>query len=98
MVSYFNNYSFLISNLLYIFVLIFIFLAITDEFEPNRKYSEQDWNETASETSNVYSFSKVSAEREAVTSASREGTKFSLVTILPGTVLGPHLGIFHYFL
>mmetsp|Transcript_2119 Transcript_2119/g.2077 ORF Transcript_2119/g.2077 Transcript_2119/m.2077 type:complete len:366 (-) Transcript_2119:118-1215(-) len=66
--------------------------AITDEFEPNRKYSEQDWNETASETSNVYSFSKVSAEREAVTSASREGTKFSLVTILPGTVLGPHLG------
>jgi hypothetical protein len=32
------------------------------------------------------------AEREAVTAASREGTTFSLVTLLPGTVLGPHLG------
>ena len=40
----------------------------------------------------TFYFSKVSAEREAVASASQEETKFSLVTILPGTVLGPHLG------
>lgn len=32
------------------------------------------------------------AERAAVTLASQEGTRFSLVTLLPGTVLGPHLG------
>ena len=30
--------------------------AITDSFEYNRKYSEQDWNDTASPTSNVYSY------------------------------------------
>lgn len=66
--------------------------AITDEFVFNRKYSEQDWNETASLTSNPYSYSKTTAESEVVAAASRPDATFSLCTILPGTVLGPHLG------
>lgn len=91
----------------YLFVLIQT--AIADEFELNRKYSEQDWNEGATPTVNSYSYrcflqwfypvinsflSKTTAEREAFACAAQEGSKFSVVSLLPGTVLGPHLGFF----
>jgi hypothetical protein len=101
--------------------LYYTYIAITDVFETDRKYTEDDWNQTATPTSNPYSYwyisiylkkyilyiitlifsmactdfviySKTAAESEAYAMVNHGGCAFSLVSILPGTVLGPHLG------
>ena len=66
--------------------------AMTDIFEPGVKYDESHWNETATPDNCCYSYSKTTAEREAHRMALSTNASFQLVSILPGTVLGAHLG------
>lgn len=66
--------------------------AMTDVFETGKKYDESCWNETATPTHSIYSYSKTSAEREAHRVAMETNATFQLVSILPGTILGAHLG------
>lgn len=66
--------------------------ALSDEFEPNKEYQEDDWNTTSSLTRNSYAYSKTMAENLAWTFSKRPDCSFKLVTILPGMVWGPHVG------
>lgn len=66
--------------------------ALTDEFDPSREYSEKDWNDTSSLERNSYAFSKVSAERLVTEFCARKECTFKLATIVPATVIGPHIG------
>ena len=66
--------------------------AMTDVFETGKKYDESCWNETATATQSIYSYSKTTAEREAQRAALSADASFQLVSILPGTILGAHLG------
>lgn len=66
--------------------------AITDEYVENRKYTEMDWNDTATATSSVYSYSKTVSESAAYAFCNADHCSFQLVSILPGTMLGPHIG------
>jgi nucleoside-diphosphate-sugar epimerase len=53
-------------------------------------YTEADWNETSSADHQPYPYSKVLAERTAWELAGQQH-RWSLVTILPGFILGPAL-------
>jgi len=66
--------------------------AITDIFEDGVKYDENSWNEQATPTESIYSYSKTTAEREAQRAVMSNHSTFQLVSILPGTILGAHLG------
>lgn len=66
--------------------------AMTDVFEVGKKYDETCWNDTATRTQSVYSYSKTTAERDSVRAAMSEDASFQLTSILPGTILGAHLG------
>ena len=66
--------------------------AMTDIYESGIKYDESNWNETATPTNSIYSYSKTTAERDAHRAASSSDSSFQVVSILPGTVLGAHLG------
>lgn len=66
--------------------------AMTDIFEPGKKYDESCWNETATSSENIYSYSKTTAEREAQRTVMNDDASFQVVSILPGTILGAHLG------
>jgi dihydroflavonol-4-reductase len=68
------------------------FCAMTDVFEVGKKYDESCWNETATPTHSIYSYSKTTAEREVVRAAMSDTASFQVVSILPGTILGAHLG------
>lgn len=65
--------------------------SITDEFDPNRVYNETHWNETSSLARNSYAFSKTEQEKFAWNYVKDPKCSFKFVSILPGTVLGPHL-------
>ncbi|KXZ48836.1 hypothetical protein GPECTOR_25g421 [Gonium pectorale] len=60
----------------------------------DRPVDETCWNGTASESWLPYSYSKTLAERRAW-ELSRQQFRWSLVTVLPGFVLGPFLGCSH---
>lgn len=53
-------------------------------------FNENDWNTTSSETHQPYSYSKTAAEREAW-KLTQGQSRFDLVTINPGFVMGPSL-------
>jgi len=67
--------------------------ALTDH--PNKKYTEEDWNETSSVNRNPYYYSKMLAERSAweyVKEKEDNGEEcFKLVVINPFVVIGPSL-------
>jgi nucleoside-diphosphate-sugar epimerase len=58
--------------------------------KPGGAFTEKDWNTTSSLTHQPYPYSKTVAEREAWKINSRQ-TRWDLVTIHPGFVLGPSL-------
>jgi nucleoside-diphosphate-sugar epimerase len=66
-------------------------LTITDEYAPGKTYSELDWNETSSLTRRPHAFAKTQTERLATEFAARTDCSFKLATILPATLMGPHL-------
>jgi nucleoside-diphosphate-sugar epimerase len=66
--------------------------ALADEFEDGKEYQEDDWNTTSSLVRNSYAYSKTQAENLAWTFSKRPDCSFKLVTILPSTVWGPHIG------
>ncbi|KIZ05745.1 dihydroflavonol-4-reductase [Monoraphidium neglectum] len=59
--------------------------------QAGRVYSEDDWNDQSSEALFPYELSKTLAERAAWDSA-RSRSRWSLVAINPGLVMGPPLG------
>jgi nucleoside-diphosphate-sugar epimerase len=62
----------------------------TIEAQGRGPYTEADWNTTSSVEHQPYPYSKVVAEREAWAHAERQD-RWSLVTLLPGFILGPAL-------
>jgi len=66
--------------------------AITDEPDPVRPLSEEDWNTRSTLTRNPYYLSKTLAERAAWEFLERRWPAFDLVAILPFFVIGPSLG------
>ena len=66
--------------------------AVSDCFDSNKIYNEDDWNVTSSLVRNPYYYSKTLAEREAVRFMEEHpDTHFDLVRINPFVVLGPSL-------
>jgi nucleoside-diphosphate-sugar epimerase len=63
------------------------------ELNEKRKtaFTEEDWNDTSSASYQPYPYSKTLAEREAWKIA-REQTRWDLVVLNPGFILGPALG------
>ena len=66
--------------------------AISDEPDPDKVFTEADWNERSSLKRNPYYFSKAEAERAAWRFVEEERPPFDLVVINPYMVLGPSLG------
>ena len=64
--------------------------AISDEPEPGKVLTEEDWNEKSTLSRNPYYFSKAEAERAAWT-VMEEKPEFDLVVINPSPVIGPSL-------
>lgn len=73
--------------------LIFLscYLALTDEFDSSRTYTEDDWNETSTISRNAYAYSKTMAEKLATAFCSQPGCRFTFVSLLPGMIWGPAL-------
>jgi dihydroflavonol-4-reductase len=66
--------------------------ALTDEPDPLRPLSEDDWNTKSTLTRNPYYLSKTLAERAAWEFVERRWPAFDLVAIHPFFVIGPSLG------
>lgn len=66
--------------------------ALADEFIPARRYTEDDWNTTASSQRCGYNYSKTAAEKAAYEKVKHEKPHVQMVSILPGIMWGPHLG------
>jgi len=66
-------------------------VALTDEPGATYNFTEKDWNTSSSLKRNPYMYSKVLAEKAAWDFMAEKKPSFSLVTILPGVVLGPSL-------
>ena len=64
--------------------------AVDGRKVPNGIFTEEQWNTTSSVSHQPYSYSKVAAEREAW-EIQRKQSRWDLVTINPGLVLGPSL-------
>jgi nucleoside-diphosphate-sugar epimerase len=72
--------------------------AIVDGARPRgSRFSESDWNESATLRTDPYALSKLRAERAAIAvrDALPEGERFTLVALHPSTVLGPILAPDH---
>jgi len=66
--------------------------AISDEPQPNKVFTEEDWNERSTLVRNPYYLSKVKAERAAWKFVKSTTPLFDLVVINPFLVLGPSIG------
>lgn len=66
--------------------------ALADNFINGKIYDESDWNSVSNLAKNSYSYSKSKAEFNAYQFMEQNDCTFTLTSILPGTVLGPHLG------
>jgi dihydroflavonol-4-reductase len=66
--------------------------AMTDEPDPVRPLTEEDWNTRSTLTRNPYYLSKTLAERAAWEFLERRWPAFDLVAINPFLVIGPSLG------
>lgn len=66
--------------------------AISDGPDDNYVFSENDWNQKSSLKRNTYFYSKVLAERAAWDFVREHNTRFDLVALNPGMVLGESLG------
>jgi len=65
--------------------------AVTDSPDPNKVYSEADWNEQSSLKRNPYYYSKVVAEKFAYSFEQEKKPKWTVATINPSLVFGPAL-------
>jgi len=63
--------------------------AITDSPNPNKTYTEEDWNNESSLTRNPYYYSKKLAEETAWKYLKDKSPKFTINTINPTLVFGP---------
>ena len=66
--------------------------ALTDSPDPNKVYTEEDWNTTSSLNRNPYYYSKTVAERAAWDFVAKEGGEMELVVANPFMVIGPEHG------
>jgi nucleoside-diphosphate-sugar epimerase len=66
--------------------------ALTDEFDNNKEYKEDDWNTTSSLQRNAYAYSKTMAEKLVHSFAKQVGCRFQVVSLLPGMMWGPPIG------
>ena len=66
-------------------------VAITDEPDSTKVFTEKDWNTMSSLDRNPYHYSKTLAEREAWDFIMRKKPAFDLVVINPFLVIGPSL-------
>lgn len=73
-------------------VLTSSFAAIADQPDPDRTFTEADWNTSSSLRRNPYAFSKAEAERAAWAFMAAADRHFDLVALNPVVVLGPALG------
>lgn len=66
--------------------------AITDEPDPEKVFSERDWNTKSNLKRNPYYYSKTLAEKAAWDFVEQQTPGFDLVVINPYMVIGPSLG------
>ena len=66
--------------------------SVSDCFDSNKIYNENDWNEQSSLTRNPYYYSKTLAEKEAVNFMQTQiNCHFDIIRILPFLTMGPSL-------
>mmetsp|Transcript_14217 Transcript_14217/g.23663 ORF Transcript_14217/g.23663 Transcript_14217/m.23663 type:complete len:355 (-) Transcript_14217:187-1251(-) len=66
--------------------------AVSDDFDNDKEYTEDDWNTMSSLTRNSYAYTKTLAEMACVNYAARPEATFKCAMFCPCIVLGPPMG------